>query len=109
MRAGQPGLPAEIVAVLDRAKAETADGAIGAAGAIAGNLDYGFSRAALEDGGVINVPGAPLVAATGDMDVDTFADANSVTSGTGIGAAVALNVDGQVIESAIGVQLRAKK
>jgi hypothetical protein len=100
--AGKPDIPVEVLEVLARAGAETADGPVGLAAAIAANLDYGFSRAALESGGSITVAFSPDVEATGDMDVTAFADATSVNSGLGVGVAVALNLDGQVIESAIG-------
>ncbi|HET9217460.1 MAG TPA: LEPR-XLL domain-containing protein, partial [Terriglobia bacterium] len=105
--AGESEIPDEILAVLQRVSAETADGPIGVAAAIAGNLDYGFSKAALLSGGSTNSPTTPTVRATADMDVDTLADADNVTSGSGVSVAVAFNVDGQIVESAIGGDVTA--
>ena len=100
--AGQDELPEDVIRILQRAHAETADGPIDAAAAIAVNLDFGLSLAALAAGGVLTTSTAPQIHAGGDMDVDASADANSVSSGSGVGVAVAINVDGQRIESALG-------
>jgi hypothetical protein len=100
--AGLPEIPEDVIRILQRAEVETADGPVGAAAALAINLDRGVSMAHLATGGVVMVPVAPNVAATGDMDADAFADANSVNAVAGVGVAVAINVDEQHIESGIG-------
>ncbi|MEQ1826845.1 MAG: hypothetical protein ABL921_12900, partial [Pirellula sp.] len=105
--AGLPEIPNEVLDALQRVSAQTADGAVGVAAAIAGNLDYGFSKAALLNGGVVTSPNAPIISATGDLNVFASADANSVTSGTGVSAAVAFNVDGQVMDSVVGGTVNA--
>ncbi len=99
--AGLPEIPNEVIDVLQRVSAQTADGAVGIAAAVAGNLDYGYSKAALLDSSVIASSNAPLIEAIGDLNVHAVADANSVTSGTGVGVAVAFNVDGQVMDSVV--------
>ena len=48
--AGLPEIPDSSVRVLERATAETADGPVGAAAALAINLDFGVSLASLAEG-----------------------------------------------------------
>ena len=105
--AGLPEIPEEVIRVLQRASLATADGSVGAAAALSANLDYGFSEAVLADGGTISTNTAPVVLATGDMDVDALADASSVGGTSGLGVAVAMNVDGQRIETRVGGALTA--
>ncbi|HEY8536576.1 MAG TPA: hypothetical protein VIL25_08995, partial [Vicinamibacterales bacterium] len=100
--AGQGEIPEDVIRILQRAEAETADGPIGAAAAIAMNLDFGYAAAALSDGGVLTTGSEPLVRARGNMDADALADATSVDAASGVGVAVAINVDAQRIEGAIG-------
>jgi hypothetical protein len=100
--AGQDEIPEDVIRILQRAEAQTADGPIGAAAALAMNLDFSYSTAALSDGSVIQTSNAPLVSARGNMDADALADAQSVDAATGIGVAVAINVDAQRIEGSIG-------
>ncbi|WP_457423984.1 right-handed parallel beta-helix repeat-containing protein [Roseateles sp. P5_E7] len=105
--AGQGEIPEDVIRILQRASAETADGPIGAAAAVAMNLDFGYSEAALADGSRLETSNAPVVAATGDMDSDALATAASVDAAAGIGVAVAINVDAQRIEGAIGGDITA--
>ncbi|MBI3839031.1 MAG: hypothetical protein HY288_14015, partial [Planctomycetia bacterium] len=105
--AGLPEVPVNVVNVLERATAETADGPVGAAAALALNLDFGASLASLAPGGVVVVPAAPLVKASGHLGVDATADAHSVDAASGIGIAAAINVDGQRIETSIGGSVTA--
>ena len=105
--AGQGEIPEDVIRILQRASAETADGPIGAAAAVAMNLDFGYSEAALADGSRLATSTAPVVAATGDMDSDALATAASVDAAAGIGVAVAINVDAQRIEGAIGGDITA--
>jgi hypothetical protein len=105
--AGQPELPDDILRILQRASAETADGAIGAAAAAAVNLDFGFVEAGLADTSDLDTDTSPFVQASGNMDAGAFADASTVDSATGVGVAVAINVDSQRVESRIGGDLIA--
>ena len=105
--AGQGEIPEDVIRILQRASAETADGPIGAAAAVAMNLDFGYSEAALAAGSRLATSAAPVVAATGDMDSDALATAASVDAAAGIGVAVAINVDAQRIEGAIGGDITA--
>ena len=109
--AGLGEVPDEVVRVLEIASAETADGSVGVAAAVAANIDFGTSTAMI-NGGTLIVPEAPLVRATGDMDADAFADASSVDGNlveisAALGVAVAINGDGQRIESSLGGNITA--
>ncbi len=100
--AGLGEVPEPIVRALQAVSAETEEGSIGVASAIAGNLDFGRTVARTTSGGVLNLTTMPVVSATGNLQVETQADAHSVEATQGLGIAVAANFDGQLMESSLG-------
>jgi hypothetical protein len=104
--AGLPEVPEEIVRVLQVASAETADGSVGLAAALAANVDISVSIARTT-AGLLILTMPPMVHATGTREITAHADASSVDAAAGLGVAVAINGDGQHVESSLGGNITA--
>ena len=86
------GIDPAFQAVLDHTRAGTADGAVGAAAALAGNYDMTATVAAVTPGANIDADGDLIVSATNTTDLDSFARASNTDSELGVGVASAINV-----------------
>ena len=86
--AGQPEIPEDVIRVLQRARAETADGSLGAAAAAAMNLDFGSSVAALSDDSAITTSQVPVVAATADKSAAVVTEPTHVATSSASGVDV---------------------
>ena len=103
----QPGVPASVRNLITTSRLGTADGAVGAAAAVAANLDFNSAFLGITTGANITSTGAVHVTSTMDSDVDASADASAVDSATALGIAAAANMTSQSNQAFIGGRVSA--